>query len=92
MIKVSLCGITEDHYSRVWFAGPNLTREKKVRWADLQPSTPDGDIGCGGASLRTRPAVRKTSSPSRAVHRKERKLNRKHTSSPDTVVPNEVEE
>jgi hypothetical protein len=92
--KSELCGITDDLYSRVWSAGPNLTRVKKVRWADLQPSNPGRDIGgCSDASSRTHPAVRKTSSPCRAVHRKgQGKLDCKHTSSPDTVIPNGVEQ
>lgn len=70
-----------------------LTREKKVRWADLQPPTPGRDIGgCSGTSSRTHSAVQKTSSSCRAVHREgQRKLDRKRTSSPDTVVPMGIE-
>ncbi|KAF8499574.1 hypothetical protein F5888DRAFT_86887 [Russula emetica] len=73
---------------------PNLTCEKKVRWAGLQPSSPGRDIdGCSGASSRTRLAVRKMTSSCRAVHRKgQRKLDRKHTSSANTVIPSGVEQ
>jgi hypothetical protein len=77
-------------------ADSRLTREKKGREAEVLPPSSDLDVGgCDSSPFQKRRAARKglVSAARHAVRDKhQRKLDRKHTSSPDRVDRSKGEE